>query len=358
MPTLHVWGARDLFLGRAATEATAEFVDAPYALEVLEDVDHWIPELAAERTGELITAHIRDARRLIVGPAPYGDTVRSADQIRRAGLPGARPAAGPDDGHARRHRRPRPGGAGHRWALAVRGVEDADLADLALVWTIRGAPHYYRRADLPGVAAATAPFSDADAGKRIFDAARPLKAAGIPNLAALDTVAAAMREVVTAPTAEGEMSRQLTARMAAPYLRYCRPCDATHLYEQPFRLAALRAGLELQPGTSPPVLQPIPGFAAPDEVPPHLDVVRGYLRLHGPATPQQVAGYLDAPVTDVRAHWPEDAVEVRVEGERRWALTGDVDLLTAGPARTTRWPGWRSAVERCACPGSGPAWLS
>jgi pimeloyl-ACP methyl ester carboxylesterase len=59
VPTLHVWGARDLFLGRAATEATGEFVDAPYVLEVLEDVDHWIPELAAERTGELVTAHVR-----------------------------------------------------------------------------------------------------------------------------------------------------------------------------------------------------------------------------------------------------------------------------------------------------------
>ena len=59
VPTLHVWGARDAFLGRAATEATREFVDAPYALEVLEDVDHWIPELAAERTGELVTAHVR-----------------------------------------------------------------------------------------------------------------------------------------------------------------------------------------------------------------------------------------------------------------------------------------------------------
>jgi pimeloyl-ACP methyl ester carboxylesterase len=59
VPTLHVWGARDAFLGRAATEATAEFVAAPYALEVLEDVDHWIPELAAERTGGLVTAHVR-----------------------------------------------------------------------------------------------------------------------------------------------------------------------------------------------------------------------------------------------------------------------------------------------------------
>src|SRR3954469_9427899 len=223
-----------------------------------------------------------------------------------------------------------------RWALAVRGLADVDPADLALVWTLRGAPHLYRRADLPGVAAATAPFSDADAAKRVFDAAKPLRAAGIPVLTALDTIAAELRSIVTAPTVKGEMSRQLTERAAPPFLRHCVPCRATHVYEQPFRLAALRAGLELQPDTSPPVVQPIPGFTAAETVPEHLDVVRGYLRLHGPATRQQVAGYLDAPVRDVQARWPEDVVEVTVDGDRRWALAADVDRLAAGPARTTR----------------------
>ena len=223
-----------------------------------------------------------------------------------------------------------------RWALALRGLGDVDAADLALVWTLRGAPHLYRRGDLPGVAVATAPFSDADAAKRVFDAAKPLTAAGIPVLAALDTIASQMRAIVTAPTVKGEMSRQLSQRVDEPYLRFCRPCNAVHLYEQPFRLAALRAGLELQPETSPPVLQPIPDFAPAPTVPEHLDVVRGYLRLHGPATPQQVAGYLDAPVADVRSRWPDDAVEVSVEGGRRWALAADVDRLGAGPVRTTR----------------------
>jgi pimeloyl-ACP methyl ester carboxylesterase len=59
VPTLHVWSTGDAFLGRAATEATAAHVDAPYRLEVLEDVPHWIPELAADRVAELITAHVR-----------------------------------------------------------------------------------------------------------------------------------------------------------------------------------------------------------------------------------------------------------------------------------------------------------
>ena len=61
VPTLHVWSTGDTFLGRAATEATARFVDAPYRLEVLHDVPHWIPELAAERTAELVTAHVKTA---------------------------------------------------------------------------------------------------------------------------------------------------------------------------------------------------------------------------------------------------------------------------------------------------------
>jgi pimeloyl-ACP methyl ester carboxylesterase len=61
VPTLHLWSTGDAFLGRAATEDTARFVDAPYRLEVLDDVSHWIPELAAGRVAELVTAHVRTA---------------------------------------------------------------------------------------------------------------------------------------------------------------------------------------------------------------------------------------------------------------------------------------------------------
>jgi pimeloyl-ACP methyl ester carboxylesterase len=59
VPTLHLWSTGDAFLGRAATEDTARFVDAPYRLEVLEGVGHWIPELAADAVADLVTAHVR-----------------------------------------------------------------------------------------------------------------------------------------------------------------------------------------------------------------------------------------------------------------------------------------------------------
>jgi len=59
VPTLHVWSTGDAFLGRAATEATARFVDAPYRLEVLQGVNHWIPELAPGVVADLVAAHVR-----------------------------------------------------------------------------------------------------------------------------------------------------------------------------------------------------------------------------------------------------------------------------------------------------------
>jgi hypothetical protein len=221
---------------------------------------------------------------------------------------------------------------GAAWALTIRGAS-VPVDDLALAWTLRGAPHFYRRKEIAAVAAATAPWSNADAAKRIFDAARPLKAAGIPVLEALDVVAAEMRDIATNPVVKGEMSTQLTGRLDEPYVRECRPCQAVHAYEQPFRLAALRAGLELEPDTSPPVLRRIPRWRGPAaSVPEHLDPVRGVLRLLGPATPKLVAGYVDAPVAEVTARWPEDVEKVEVDGRRLDILANDLPALSAAEA--------------------------
>jgi hypothetical protein len=229
-----------------------------------------------------------------------------------------------------------PDGGG--WALALRGVDAAAASgdDLVLLWTVRGAPHLYRRADAGPVAAAVAPWSDADAGKRIYDAAKPLKAAGIGNRAALDTVAAQLRSIVTQPMVKGDVSGRLNAALPEPYLRFCRPCDATHIFEMPFRLAAVRAGLELQRDTSPPVLRRIPGFREAADVDDRFDLVRAYLRLLGPATPGHVAAYLDAPVREVKARWPEDVREVTVDGETRWILASDEQALASAEAAVTR----------------------
>ncbi|HEX2144095.1 MAG TPA: crosslink repair DNA glycosylase YcaQ family protein [Glycomyces sp.] len=218
---------------------------------------------------------------------------------------------------------------GARWALAIRGVDTAALSEDELVWlwTLRGAPHCYRRSEAAQVAAAVAPWSEADAAKRIFDAAKPLNDAGIPILVALDAVTAEMRSIAKTPMVKGEMSTRLHEAMPQPYQRFCRSCNAVHLYEMPFRLSAVRAGLELVPDTSPPVLRPMPGFAVAADHPDRLDPVRAYLHLSGPSTIKHVAEHVDSPVREVKAHWPQDAVEVEVDGETRWMLEADMTAL-------------------------------
>lgn len=232
-------------------------------------------------------------------------------------------------------------GAG--WALAVRG-HDAGLDGMALAWTLRGAPHAYRAADLAAVALATAPFSEADAAKRIFDGSKPLRDAGIPVLEALTTVAEVMREIVARPTRKGEVSTQLTERLPRPFLRDCRPCGATHVYEQVFRLSALQAGLVLEPETSPPVLRRQPRLRGPmfarsgDEAERRLHVVRGHLRFFPGARVRDVATFLDAPLKEVRARWPEDAVEITLDDdpadkvEPRFVLADDLELVGDPPS--------------------------
>ena len=58
-PTLLIWSTEDPALGRQGIEATAAHVEGPYRLEVLEGVSHWIAEEAADRTNELLLAHLR-----------------------------------------------------------------------------------------------------------------------------------------------------------------------------------------------------------------------------------------------------------------------------------------------------------
>ncbi len=195
---------------------------------------------------------------------------------------------------------------GASWALANRGVPVTSPAELerspavALAWTLRSAPHYYRRVDLPEVLVATSPMSDRDAAKRIFGPDKPWQEAGIGPVDGLTEVATHLRAVVTEPTSKGEASTRVSARLSEPYLRTCVTCGADHSWEVPFRLGALYAGLELEPGTSPPVLRRIPDWPrtswgpAPDPfaAPERLQVIRGYLRLLGPATVKDVVTFL------------------------------------------------------------------
>lgn len=232
---------------------------------------------------------------------------------------------------------------GALWALALRGVPVRAHdwpRELALAWTLRAAPHAYRRADLTAVERAVRPWSEADAASRVLNAAGSLRAADIPVVEALAATARAMRGVVDHPMDKGTVSTRMTAEMTEPYLRWCEGCGATHMYEMPFRLAALHAGLELEPDTSPPVLRRIPRWPAgqvgvldrpstQDDGP--LDPLRGLLHLLGPLTHKQAAAYVDSPLRDVKERWPDDAVEVDLDGHPAWLLGADRAALENPP---------------------------
>ena len=232
---------------------------------------------------------------------------------------------------------------GALWALALRGVPVRAHEwprELALAWTLRAAPHAYRRADLTSVEKALRPYSEADAASRVLNAAPSLKAADITVVEGLAETARKMRRVVDEPRDKGAVSTRMTAEMTEPYLRWCEACGVTHMYEMPFRLAALHAGLELEPYTSPPVLRRIPRWPAgqvgvldrpPTQDDGRLDLVRGLLHLLGPLTHKQAAAYVDSPLRDVKERWPDDAVEIDLDGHPAWLLDADRAALEDPP---------------------------
>lgn len=246
-------------------------------------------------------------------------------------------------------------GAAGRTALLARGVDLATAVEvtggftdtLALAWTLRGAPHFYRRAELPDVATAVSPFTEDDAAKRVVSAGKTLHDKGKEVLGALAEVGARQREAAGDPLDKGALSTALREVLPEHLLVACRPCGCVHCSEQLFRLAPLHAGLELEPGTSPPVLRRVPGWPgerpigpAPDPLaaPEALQPIRAYLHLLGPATPADVATYLEAPTRVVKQRWPADVVEVDRAGTRASILEADAEALAAAadPGDTAR----------------------
>ncbi len=58
VPTLYVWPTGDDAVGRDAADGTAEFVEGPYTFEVLENVSHWVPEMAPAELSSLLIRHL------------------------------------------------------------------------------------------------------------------------------------------------------------------------------------------------------------------------------------------------------------------------------------------------------------
>ncbi|HEX2314260.1 MAG TPA: crosslink repair DNA glycosylase YcaQ family protein [Thermomonospora sp.] len=221
-------------------------------------------------------------------------------------------------------------------ALAARGWTVPDDGSLVLTWSVRGAPHLHRRADLTAVAEALWPLGDADATTRITSTR--MKEGAALGVAAFRAAAEAMREVVTAPLPKGEVSRAVSDRVPPELTYWCEACGAQHISGALFQQVGVAAGTRLVPGGRGTTLAPVDGWpGVPREAAGTDRLLAAYLRLQGPAAPADLAGFLGTTVTAVRPAVPDGLAEVRVDGRPRLLPADRVEALrSAAPPRGVR----------------------
>jgi hypothetical protein len=118
---------------------------------------------------------------------------------------------------------------------------------LALVWSLRGAPHVHRRRDLNALAKALYPMSEADAVGRLTETGPSVAKAGISALEQYELAIDAMAAEIGEPTAKGAASAAVTKRLPTMMGRDCRPCKARHVSDSAMRSSALAAGWSWSP---------------------------------------------------------------------------------------------------------------
>jgi hypothetical protein len=214
--------------------------------------------------------------------------------------------------------------------LALSARTPQATGGLVPIWSVRGAPHLHRPADLPALAAALWPLSDADATARI--AVTPIKEGAKLGIAAFAAAAGAMRTVVTEPMPKGEVSTAVSARVPESLTYRCRACAATHISGGLFQQVGVLAGVRLDRSRGDTWLAPLGDFPGiPTGAAGTADLVAAYLRLLGPATESEAAKFLDTTRAAARPAWPSGLAEVSVDGRRAWLPADRVDALRQAP---------------------------
>lgn len=226
-----------------------------------------------------------------------------------------------------------------RVAIAIR-LQDVDrLAEIdtdafTMIWSHRASPHLHRNAELPEMAAALWPLSDRDAMLRLAQRGKEISQGGRSVLEAWELATETMRAVVSHPMTKGEASAAMTARLPDDLSAFCRGCNSTHIFDSLMRVAGLSAGVAHARERSGPalVLEPIAGWervaASPKAT---TAMIRQYLRLHGPANQIDVAAFLNTNRSELGDVWPEELVEVNVDGKASWIPDESLGMLIAPP---------------------------
>lgn len=219
------------------------------------------------------------------------------------------------------------GGARQSLRARLETVEPLDQR-FTLAWTLRGAPHLHRLADLPRLASELRPISDADVLARMPGMAT--RSAEEPPLVSFDRAIRSMREHSRAPTDKSALSTAVSGDL--PELStWCRSCGATHIFYSVFLHSALPAGIRLdRVGTRVRILP-----LTPWQRPKRSDIaslIHRSLHLLGPASISDTAAFLGTSRAALLDAWPNDLVEVTVEGKRAWVPEADLPRLKDSPA--------------------------
>jgi hypothetical protein len=219
-----------------------------------------------------------------------------------------------------------------RQSFGARTEADVDDHSLVRAWSLRASPFLHHPEDLPKLAAALWPHSERDALGKVAWQRSVMQKSGITATQALRYTAEAFQEVVTSPTVKGVASAAVSKVVPKALVSFCRGCQAEHVFESLFRLAALPGGMRLDLDSSPPLLVPVedwPGI--PEEQAGADDLIREFLRFVGPASVGDVAAWLTTTQAEVKEIWPAGLAEVDVAGRVTWLPESEVDLLLDPP---------------------------
>ncbi len=226
-----------------------------------------------------------------------------------------------------------------RTAIAIRlpdanRLPEIDTDAYTMIWSHRGSPHLHRSAELPAMAAALWPLSERDAMLRLAQRGKEISQGGRSVLEAWELSAQTMQDVVGHPMAKGEASAAMTAQLPDDLSAFCRGCNSTHIFDSLMRAAGLPAGVALARERSGPalVLKPIAGWErVAGSAQATTALIRRFLALYGPANQMDVAAFLGSNRSELAGVWPEDLVEVQVDGKSSWIPKDRLQMLLNPP---------------------------
>jgi hypothetical protein len=219
-------------------------------------------------------------------------------------------------------------------AVAAR-VEAAEMTDLVIVYTWRGAAVAVPRDDLAVFTTGLAPPDDAAARALIGTATESLDEAGITATEALDRVSAAVADALAdGPLERDDFHQALRERLPKELLRWCRGCQSHHVHPSLWRATGVRGVLAVvERRGRVTVFGAPPDARAVDDAP--AELTRRFLHAYGPATHSELAAWAGIAPPHARAlldALASEVEEVDFAGRPALILARDADALASPPA--------------------------